>query len=64
MVHILQWKAQEHCRKGIPNEVCLLELEWYMREIIVTYIQCKRYRKKRYHIEKNRGQGVIKDRQK
>ena len=34
-----------------------------MREMIVTYIQCKRCGEKRYHVEENREQGVIKDRQ-
>jgi len=30
--------------------------------MIVTYVQCERYGKKRYHVKENRRQGVIKDR--
>jgi len=28
-VHVLRWKAQEHCGEGIPDEACLIELGWY-----------------------------------
>jgi len=34
-----------------------------MKEVIVTYVQYKRYGEKGCHIEENRRQGVIKDRQ-
>jgi len=34
-----------------------------MEEIIVTYMQCERCREKGYHIEENRGQGVISNRE-
>jgi len=30
--------------------------------MIVTYVQCERYGKKRCHVKENRRQGVIKDR--
>jgi len=56
-------RVEEHCGKGVPEEAYLLELGWYMKEVIVTYVQCKKYREKRCHMEKNRRQGVIKDRQ-
>ena len=56
-------RAEEYCSKGVPEEACLLELEWYMKEVIVTYVQCERYEEKGYHMEKNRRQEVIKDRQ-
>ena len=59
----LRKKAEEHCGKGIPEKVFLLELGWYMKEVIVTYMQCKRCGEKEYHIEENRRQEVIKDRQ-
>ena len=47
----------------IPEETCLLELEWCMKEVIVIYVQYKRCREKEYHVEENRRQGVIKDKQ-
>ena len=62
--HVLQRKAQEHCGEGIPDKACLLELRWYMKEVIVSYVECKRCRQKECQVEKNRGQGVISDRQK
>jgi len=63
-VHVLQQKAQEHCEEGIPDEVHLLELGWYTEEVIVTYLECEKCGRKGCHMEENRGQGVIKDRQK
>ena len=56
-------RVEEHCGKGVPEETCLLKLGWYMKEVIVTYVQCKRCREKGCHVEKNRRQGMIKDRQ-
>ena len=50
---------EEHYEKDIPEEVQLLELGWCMREIVVSYLACKRYGKKRCHVEENRGQGII-----
>ena len=44
--------------------VCLLELEWYTREVIVLYMECERCGQKGCQVEENRGQGVISDRQK
>jgi len=58
-VHILQQKTQEHCGKGISNEACLLELEWYTKEVVVLYLVYKKYGKQGYHVKENRGQGVI-----
>ena len=55
---------QEHCGEGILDKACLLELGWYMKEIIVSYVECKRCEQKGYQMEENRGQGVISDRQK
>ena len=63
-VHVLQRKAQEHCGEGIPDRACLLELEWYTKEIIVSYVECERCGQKGCQVEENRGQGVISDRQK
>ena len=63
-VHILRWKAQEHCGKDIPDEVCLLELGWYTKEMVVSYVECERCGQKGCQVEENRGQGVIPDRQK
>jgi len=33
-----------------------------MKEVIVTYVECKRYGLKECHVEENRGQGVISNR--
>jgi len=59
----LRRRAEEHCSKGVPEKAHLLELGWYMKKVIVTYIQCERCGEKGCHMEKNRRQGVIKDRQ-
>jgi len=59
----LRKRAKEHCGKGIPDEACLLELGWYTREVIVTYMGCERCEKKRCHVDENREQGVISNRQ-
>jgi len=64
LAHILQQKVQEHYGEGIPDEACLLELEWYTKEVIVLYVECKRYRQKGCHVEENREQRVISDKQK
>jgi len=34
-----------------------------MKEVIVTYVWYERYREKGCHVEENKRQGVIKDRQ-
>jgi len=51
--------VEEHCEKDIPEEVQLLKLGWCTREVVVSYLACKRCGKKRCHVEENRGQGVI-----
>ena len=45
------------------KEVHLLELGWCTKEVIVTYMQYERYGEKGCHVEKNRRQEVIKDKQ-
>jgi len=60
----LRRRAEEHCEKDVLDKVLLLGLEWCTQEIVVTYVQCKRCGKKGCHVEENRRQGVIKDRQK
>ena len=37
-------RAEEYCSKGVLEEACLLELEWYMKEVIATYVQYERWR--------------------
>jgi len=37
----LRKRAEEHCGKGIPEEVQLLEIGWMTREIVVSYLTCK-----------------------
>jgi len=46
------------------NETCLLELGWYTKEVIVLYVECERCGQKGCHVEENREQEVISDRQK
>jgi len=53
-VHILQRKAQEHCGESIPDKACLLELGWYTKEVIVSYVEYERCGWKECHIEENR----------
>jgi len=52
----LKRRAEEHYGKRVPEEACLLELGWYMKEVIVTYVQCKRCGEKGYHAEENKRQ--------
>jgi len=59
----LRRRVEEHCGKEVPEETHLLELGWCIEEVIVMYMQCERCREKRYHVEKNKRQEVIKDRQ-
>jgi len=54
--------VQEHYGESIPDKVCLLELGWYTKEVIVSYVECERYEQKGCQVEENRGQGVISDR--
>ena len=56
-------KAEEYCGKEVPEEATLLELGWCIKEVIVTYVQCKRYGEKRCHVKENKRQRMIKDRQ-
>jgi len=35
-----------------------------MEEVIVTYVECEKYKEKKYHVEENRGQEIISNRQK
>ena len=62
--HVLRQKAQEHCGEGVPDKAYLLELGWYTKEVIVSYVECERCGQKGCQVEENRGQGVILDRQK
>jgi len=54
----LRKKAEEHCGKGVPREVQLLELGWMTEEVVVSYLTCK-CREKGSHVEDNQRQGVI-----
>jgi len=57
-------RKEEHCGRGVLEEMQLLELEWCMREVIVMYVECEKCGEKGCHVEENRGQGVIRNRQK
>jgi len=63
LIEELRKRAEEHCGRGIPKETHLLELGWYTREVIVTYVECERCGEKGCHMEENRGQEVISNRQ-
>jgi len=56
--------VQENYGEDIPDGVCLFELGWYTGELIATYVECNRCRRKGYYVKENREQGVIPDRQK
>jgi len=58
-VEELRKRAKEHCGKGMLEEAHLLELGWCTEEAIVLYLTCERCRSQEYHVEDNRGQGVI-----
>ena len=53
--YVLRQKAQEHCGEGIPDEACLLELGWYTKEVVVSYVECERCGQKGCQVEENRG---------
>ena len=55
---------QEHCGKDILDEACLLELGWYTKEVVVSYVECERCEQKGCQVEENREQRVIPDKQK
>ena len=55
----LRKRAEEHYRRGVPAEAQLLELGWYMREVVVLYLTCERCGSQGCHVEDNRGQRVI-----
>jgi len=38
----------------------LIELGWYIEEVIVIYLECEWYRRKGSYMKENRGQGVLK----
>jgi len=58
-VEKLRIRAEVYCGKGVPEEAQLLELGWMTKEVVVSYLVCKRYRERGCHVEDNRGQGVI-----
>ena len=55
----LKRRAKEHCSKGVPEKAYLLELGWYTKEVVVSYLVCEMYRSQGCHVEDNREQGVI-----
>jgi len=60
-VEELRKKAEDHYSKGVLEKALLLELGWYTKEVIVTYVQCDRCEKKGCYMKENRRQGMIKD---
>jgi len=58
-VEKLRIRAEVYCGKGVPEKVQLFELGWTTKEVVVSYLICKGCREWEYHIEDNRGQGVI-----
>ena len=59
----LRKRVEEYCNKRVSQEARLLELGWCIEKVIVTYVQYERYGEKRCHVEVNRRQGIIKNRQ-
>jgi len=62
LIEELRKRAEEHCRKGIPEEAQFLELGWYVLGMIVIYTECRGCGRKGSYAEDNRGQGVLWDR--
>jgi len=58
-VEELRKRVEKHYSKDVPEEVCLLELGWCMKEVVVLYLVCERCGKKECHVEENKWQGVI-----
>ena len=58
-VEELRKRAEEHCGKGVLEKAQLLELRWYMKEVVVSYLLCERCKSQGYHVENNREQEVI-----
>jgi len=58
-VEKLRIRAEVYCGKGVPEEAQLLELRWMTKEVVVSYLVCERCGERGYHVEDNRGQGVI-----
>ena len=58
-VEELRKRAKEHYGRGVPEEAQLLELGWYMREVVVSYLTCERCGSQGCYVENNRGQEVI-----
>jgi len=55
--------VQEYCGEGIPDKACLLELGWYTKEVVVSYLVCERCGKQGCHVKENKEQGKISKRQ-
>jgi len=58
----LRKRAEEHCEKGVPEEVQFLELGQYIPGMIVMYTKCRGCGRKGSYAEDDRGQGVLWDR--
>ena len=58
-VEELRKRVEEYCGRGVLEEAQLLELGWCTREVVVLYLTCERCGSQGYHMEDNRGQGVI-----
>ena len=58
-VEKLRIRAEVYCGKGVLEEVQLLELGWMTKEVVVSYLVCKRCGERGCHVGDNRGQGVI-----
>jgi len=54
----LRKRTEEHCGKGVPEEVRLLEIGWMTEEIVVSYLTCK-CGEKGSDVKDNWGQRVI-----
>ena len=55
----LRKQIKEHYGKDVLEEVCLLELEWCIEEVVVSYLTCERYRSQGCRMKENKGQRVI-----
>jgi len=59
LIEELRKRAEEHCGKGVLEEIQLWDLGWCTREVVVFYLVCEKCEEKGCHVKDNRGQRVI-----
>jgi len=55
----LRKRAEWYCGPTVPQDTELWELGWRGQGAVITYLKCPRYGEGGYHVEDDRGQGVV-----